>query len=337
MFSRLLQSSSRTSSVYGQRWMSSSSVHGEKLMERFKSINSTRSFDKNDKNVGTGIVGAPACFHGDTMIVTKSGLVKMCDITGPIEVLSFNQARGEFEYRLAVPVQNGVKNMDIVYFDENTRDYGKVVCTGDHKFLIRETGVYLENSEITPEMTVVPFKQKLAADSELCHKGHTKYGHKITRRESFGEAKCYTLQVEENNNYIVVISETQEQSGNCPSEGSKNLIRGIVVKNCGDVLKIQIKVDDNGKIVDSCFKTFGCVSAISSSSLGSEIVIGKSLQEAMNVKNTEIANALALEPIKNHCSMLTEEGIKESVRDFLEKNPHMKDKVVLSAELKKEH
>jgi NifU-like protein involved in Fe-S cluster formation len=187
-------------------------------------------------------------------------------------------------------------------------------------------------------MTIVPFKQKLATDSELCHKGHTKYGHKITRRESFGESYCYTLQVEENNNYVVFIDESSEQlSGNCPSEGSSNLIRGIVVKNCGDVLKIQIKVDDNGKIVDSCFKTFGCVSAISSSSLGSEIVLGKTLQEAMNVKNTEIATALALEPIKNHCSLLTEQGIKESVKDFLEKNPHMKDKVVLSAELKKDH
>ncbi len=316
MFSRLLHKVSK---------INYSSVHGEKLMERFKSINSTRSFDKNDKNVGTGIVGAPACFHGDTKIMTKSGLVKLSEFTGPTEVLSFNQSKGEFEYKLAIPVKTAPRHMDTVYFDENTRDSGKVVCTRDHKFLIRETRVYLENSEITSDMTIVPFKQKVATDSELCHKGHTKYGHKITRRESFGESYCYTLQVEENNNYVVVISETPE------------MFRGIVVKNCGDVLKIQIKVDDNGKIVDSCFKTFGCVSAISSSSLGSEIVLGKTLQEAMNVKNTEIATALALEPIKNHCSLLTEQGIKESVKDFLEKNPHMKDKVVLSAELKKDH
>lgn len=293
-------------------------VHGEKLMDRFKKIGATRSFDKTDKNVGTGIVGAPACFHGDTKIVVRgvSGepmLVKISEIVSPTEVLSFNTVLQIFEYRLAVMVKRGIRSMDTVSFDTNTKDEGSVVCTPDHKFLLG-SGVYVQNSEITQEMGIVPFKHKLNAQ-EMCHKGHTKYSHHITHRESFGSYESYTLQVEENNNYVVVINSTPE------------MFRGIVVKNCGDVLKIQIKVDDNGNIIDSCFKTFGCVSAISSSSLGTELVVGKTLHEAMNIKNTEISSALALEPIKNHCSMLTEEGIKESVRDYLEKNPDMKLKM----------
>ena len=294
-------------------------VHNDKLMSRFKNIGATRSFDKTDKNVGTGIVGAPACFHADTKIVVRgvSGepvLVKISEITVPSEVLSFNTVLQKFEYRLAVMLKRGIRSMDTVRFDTDTKsDEGSVVCTPDHKFLLN-SGVYVQNSEITQEMGIVPFKHKHAA-GEMCHNGHKKYSHHITQRESFGSYESYTLQVEENNNYVVVINSTPE------------MFRGIVVKNCGDVLKIQIKVDDNGNIIDSCFKTFGCVSAISSSSLGTELVVGKTLQEAMDIKNTEIANALALEPIKNHCSMLTEEGIKESVRDYLEKNPEMKSKM----------
>lgn len=71
---------------------------------------------------------------------------------------------------------------------------------------------------------------------------------------------------------------------------------------CGDVMKLQIKVDDNGKIVDAKFKTFGCGSAIASSSLATEWVKGKSIDEAGNLKNTDIAKELSLPPVKLHCS-----------------------------------
>ena len=88
---------------------------------------------------------------------------------------------------------------------------------------------------------------------------------------------------------------------------------------CGDVLKLQIKVDDNGMIVDAKFKAFGCGSAIASSSLVSEWVKGKNIDEALKIKNTEIAEHLSLPPVKLHCSMLAEDAINAAVNDYKSK------------------
>lgn len=88
---------------------------------------------------------------------------------------------------------------------------------------------------------------------------------------------------------------------------------------CGDVMKLQIKVNENGIIEDARFKTFGCGSAIASSSLITEWVKGKSVEEAMEIKNTEIAEELALPPVKIHCSVLAEDAIKAAIRDYKEK------------------
>ncbi|XP_059444695.1 iron-sulfur cluster assembly protein 1-like [Corylus avellana] len=86
---------------------------------------------------------------------------------------------------------------------------------------------------------------------------------------------------------------------------------------CGDVMKLQIKVDEEtGKIVDARFKTFGCGSAIASSSVASEWVKGKQLEEVVSIKNTEIAKYLSLPPVKLHCSMLAEDAIKAAVKDY---------------------
>ncbi|XP_057948468.1 iron-sulfur cluster assembly protein 1-like [Malania oleifera] len=86
---------------------------------------------------------------------------------------------------------------------------------------------------------------------------------------------------------------------------------------CGDVMKLQIKVDDEtGKIVDACFKTFGCGSAIASSSVATEWVKGKKMEEVLSIKNTEIAKHLSLPPVKLHCSMLAEDAIKAAVKDY---------------------
>jgi len=88
---------------------------------------------------------------------------------------------------------------------------------------------------------------------------------------------------------------------------------------CGDVMKLQIKVDDNGKIIDAKFKTFGCGSAIASSSLATEWVKGKDIDEASSIKNTEIAKELCLPPVKLHCSMLAEDAIKAALKDYRSK------------------
>ena len=88
---------------------------------------------------------------------------------------------------------------------------------------------------------------------------------------------------------------------------------------CGDVMRLQIKVNDEGVIEDAKFKTYGCGSAIASSSLLTEWVKGKNLDEAEQIKNTEIAEELALPPVKIHCSVLAEDAIKAAVKDLREK------------------
>ncbi|XP_061590181.1 iron-sulfur cluster assembly scaffold protein IscU-like [Cololabis saira] len=100
-------------------------------------------------------------------------------------------------------------------------------------------------------------------------------------------------------------------------KNAKNVGTGLVgAPACGDVMKLQIEVDKQGKIVDAKFKTFGCGSAIASSSLATEWVKGKSVDEALMIKNTDIAKELSLPPVKLHCSMLAEDAIKAALADY---------------------
>ncbi len=95
---------------------------------------------------------------------------------------------------------------------------------------------------------------------------------------------------------------------------------GIVgAPECGDVMKLQIKVD-NGVIVDAKFKTFGCGSAIASSSLATEWMKGKTVEDAMKIKNTDIVNELHLPPVKIHCSVLAEDAMKAALKDYSKKS-----------------
>ena len=89
---------------------------------------------------------------------------------------------------------------------------------------------------------------------------------------------------------------------------------------CGDVMKLQIEVDENEKIVDAKFKTFGCGSAIASSSLATEWIKGKSLDEANTIQNVDIVEELSLPPVKIHCSVLAEDAIKGAIDDYRRKN-----------------
>ncbi len=97
-----------------------------------------------------------------------------------------------------------------------------------------------------------------------------------------------------------------------------NVGTGIVgAPECGDVMKLQIQVDEKtGRIIDAKFKTFGCGSAIASSSLATEWVKGKTVDEALSIKNTEIVSELSLPPVKIHCSVLAEDAIKAAIKDF---------------------
>ena len=103
-------------------------------------------------------------------------------------------------------------------------------------------------------------------------------------------------------------------------DSSKNVGTGMVgAPACGDVMRLQIKVNDDGIIEDAKFKTYGCGSAIASSSLLTEWVKGKSIDDAEQIKNTQIAEELALPPVKIHCSVLAEDAIKAAVKDVREK------------------
>ena len=89
---------------------------------------------------------------------------------------------------------------------------------------------------------------------------------------------------------------------------------------CGDVMKLQIKVNDEGRIEDAKFKTYGCGSAIASSSLVTELLKGKTLDEATAIRNSDIAEELALPPVKIHCSVLAEDAIKSAIADYKKKH-----------------
>ncbi len=103
-------------------------------------------------------------------------------------------------------------------------------------------------------------------------------------------------------------------------KSAPNVGTGIVgAPECGDVMKLQIKVSDEGTIEDAKFKTFGCGSAIASSSLATEWLKGKSVDEAEEIKNTQIVEELSLPPVKIHCSVLAEDAIKLALNDYREK------------------
>ena len=103
--------------------------------------------------------------------------------------------------------------------------------------------------------------------------------------------------------------------------GSKSVGTGLVgAPECGDVMKLQIEVGDDNKIVDAKFKTFGCGSAIAASSLATEWIKDKTVDEASLIQNTEIVEELSLPPVKIHCSVLAEDAIKAAIKDYKEKN-----------------
>ncbi len=104
-------------------------------------------------------------------------------------------------------------------------------------------------------------------------------------------------------------------------KGSERVGTGIVgAPECGDVMKLQIEVGDDGTIVNAKFKTYGCGSAIAASSLATEWLKGKSVDKASELRNTDIANELSLPPVKVHCSVLAEDAVKAAIEDWKAKN-----------------
>jgi len=126
-------------------------------------------------------------------------------------------------------------------------------------------------------------------------------------------------QREENMAYGKKLIDHYENPRNVGSleKSDENVGTGLVgAPACGDVMKLQIKVNENGIIEDAKFKTFGCASAIASSSFVTELVKGKNITDAAKIKNAEIAEHLSLPPVKIHCSMLAEEAVKAAIADY---------------------
>ena len=116
-------------------------------------------------------------------------------------------------------------------------------------------------------------------------------------------------------------------------KADKHVGTGVVgAPECGDVMKLQIKVNDDGVIEEAKFKTFGCGSAIASSSLATEWVKGRTLDEALEIKNTQIVEELALPPVKIHCSVLAEDAIRAALNDYREKNGLATDSAPVAAD-----
>ena len=123
--------------------------------------------------------------------------------------------------------------------------------------------------------------------------------------------------------YSKKVLEHYEKPRNIGSMDSRDSSVGtglVGAPECGDVMKLQIKVDDNNKIIDAKFKTFGCGSAIAASSLATEWIKNRSVDEASMIQNTEIVKELSLPPVKIHCSVLAEDAIKAAIKDYKEKN-----------------
>lgn len=139
--------------------------------------------------------------------------------------------------------------------------------------------------------------------------------HVLARNRSYG---CVQLALQGRHYHEKVIDhyENPRNVGSLDKD-DKSVGTGLVgAPACGDVMKLQVKVDENGKIVDARFKTFGCGSAIASSSFATELIKGKTIDEALKIKNTYIAKELSLPPVKLHCSMLAEDAIKAAINNY---------------------
>lgn len=139
----------------------------------------------------------------------------------------------------------------------------------------------------------------------------------ILRHSSKLRSSIYTTKKASYHGKVIDHYENPRNVGSFQKENGKVIGTGLVgAPACGDVMKLQIMVDPkSGHIVDACFKTFGCGSAIASSSLATEWIKGKSLSDALKIRNNDIAKHLHLPPVKLHCSMLAEDAIRSAIND----------------------
>lgn len=278
--------------------------YSNEVIDHFENPRNVGSLDKNKDNVGTGLVGAPECFGGETLVHTPIqqyiSLEDAYHLGRPINVWSYNIAEERYQFKTAKVIHSGKKEL-YTYEIEGRQ----IRVTPDHEFLTLEQG-YRPVNLIGDHEFIRGVRAELGVEGQ----GDFESAHKLVMICPDIPAEvddCYTLQVEETNNYIVV------------THFDHDYYSGIVAKNCGDVMKLQIEVDENERIIDAKFKTFGCGSAVASSSLATEWVKNTTIDEAFNIKNTSIVESLSLPPIKVHCSVLAEDAIKAAIADYRKK------------------
>jgi len=217
--------------------------YSKEVLDHYNNPRNVGSLDKNKDNVGTGLVGAPECFSGDTLIHTPIqqyiSLKDAYELGRGINVWSYNIPEQRYQFKTAKVVYSGKKKL-YTYEVEGRQ----LRVTNDHEFLTLEHGYRPIN-----QIGINDFIRGVRAEIGTDYQDLFESAHKlIMLREDIDPVTedCYTLQVEETNNYIVITHFDNEYYS------------GIVAKNCGDVMKLQIEVDENEKIVDAKFKTFGC-------------------------------------------------------------------------------
>lgn len=279
-------------------------AYSTEVMDHFENPRNVGSLDKNKDNVGTGLVGAPECFSGDTLIHTPIqqyiSLEDAYELRRSINVWSYNINEQRYQFKTAKVVHSGKKEL-YAYEIEGRQ----IRVTNDHEFLTLDHGYQPIN-----QIDFNDFIRGVRAENGIDHHDLFESAHKlVTFCEEIDPVveDCYTLQVEETNNYVIITHFDNEYYS------------GIVAKNCGDVMKLQIEVDENEKIVDAKFKTFGCGSALASSSLATEWVKDMTIDEALAIKNTDLVEELSLPPVKIHCSVLAEDAIKAAIADYRKK------------------
>jgi len=216
--------------------------YSKEVLEHYDNPKNVGSLDKTKDNVGTGLVGAPECFGGETLIHTPVqqyiSLEEAYALKRPINVWSYSIDEDTYKFKIAKVVYSGKKHL--FTYDIGDR---KVRVTKDHQFLTVDNG-YKAIEDIKPSEFVRGVQSEIDADIYDFESNHRLL--MPCYDEPPVEDDCYTLQVEETNNYIIITHFDNE------------VYSGVVVKNCGDVMKLQIEVDENEKIVDAKFKTFGC-------------------------------------------------------------------------------
>jgi len=278
-------------------------AYSEKLLEHYENPKNVGVLDKDDDSVGTGLVGAPACLHPDTLVAVADGrqyvsIKQLAEEGKDVPIYAYHPDNGiiiAWGRNPRLTRQNS-KLVRTILDDESS-----FLSTPDHLIHTRnrKNNIWICAKDLKTNQSLMPFTYH--PENLEAFEGAER---KVLSVEPAETTDVYCLSVDNLANFAIITNVNSTHH------------TGIIVHNCGDVMRLQIKVSDDGIIEDARFKTFGCGSAIASSSLITEWVKGKDVQFAEKIKNQQIVEELSLPPVKVHCSVLAEDAIKSAVADW---------------------